>query len=431
MLAVGYFAGRKQDEEGYNLYNRKLPMLGYIASYAATFIGAGFFITGTAYAYRYGLGFVWYFLGMVFGIIVFGFFAKHLKEQTKDLGLHTMPNFFGWRFGALAAKILTFIILLLLAGDISIQLIAGGKLMQSLGALDYSISIGITVVVVATYLIFSGFRAVVWTDYVLISAIIVLTGILAIFSGKYFQPMSEQLSVLTVPFGTAIGFFLFGLFGPFSISTYFQRIFAAKSSKTAQVGTWLSSIGILLPGVGLVIIGITAKTLFPNIDPDVAFLSIVQMGGKTIAVVGALVLWAALMSTIDTLTFVGSQIFCKDLLGKSLSKKNISMGIIILLGFGLIISFVVPSVTAVAIIFLGAGMAVAPSVFFQWFMKTLKQYSVVASLISGLIALLLYVTIKGMDPGVVAVAFFVSTTVLLLTHFIGKLFHSRKNLESI
>ncbi|TRZ65075.1 MAG: hypothetical protein D4Q79_00040 [Spirochaetia bacterium] len=426
MLTVGYFAGRKQDDEGYNLYNRKLPMLGYLVSYAATFIGAGFFITGTAYAYRYGLGLAWFFLGMIFGIIIFGYFAKSLKEKTKDLGLHTLPDFFSWRFGVKAAKVLTFITLLLLAGDISIQLIGGGKLLQSLGVLDYSVSVGITVVVVAAYLIFSGFRAVIWTDYVLMSAIIILTGILAVFSGKYFQPTPEQLNLFTVPIGTTLGFFLFGLFGPFSISTYYQRVFAAESGETARKGTWLSSLAILLPGAGLFIIGMTAKNLFPNIDPDIAFLRIIQLGGQTIALVGALVLWAALMSTVDTLTFAGSQIFCKDLLGKPLSKKNVGVGIVILLGLGLIISFALPSVTAVALMFLGGGMAVAPSAFFQWFMKTLKQYSVITSLVTGIIALFLYAATKGISPNVVAVSFAVSTIVLLSVHFIGKLFSRQR-----
>jgi len=423
MLGVGWFAGRKQDDEGYNLYNRKLPILGYLVSYAATFIGAAFFITGTAYAYLYGLGLAWFFIGMIFGSVIFGYFAKHLREQTKDLRLHTLPDFFNWRFGPVAAKTLTIIALLLLAGDIAIQLIGGGKLLESLGIMNYSFSVAITTFVVAAYLIFSGFRAVIWTDYVLMSAIVILTSILAFFSGKYFNPSPEQLSLFSVPIGTTIGFFLFGVFEPFALSTYFQRVFAAKSEHAAKIGTWLGSLAILLPGIFLFIIGITAKNLFPNIDPDLAFLRIIQLGGRAIAIIGALVLWAALMSTVDTLTFAGSQIFNKDLLNKPLIRSNVGLGIIVLLGLGLIISFAVPSITSVAMIFLGGGMAIAPSAFFQWFIKSLKQYSVVASLISGIIALFIYVFIAGANPNVVAISFFTSTTVLLAVHFIGKLFN--------
>jgi SSS family solute:Na+ symporter len=425
MLVIGYFAGRKQDNDGYNLYGRKLSKWGYLVSYAATFVGAGFFITGTAYAYKYGLGLAWFFLGMIFGIIIFGFFAKYLKEKTKNLNLYTLPDYFKWRFGLKAAKILTIIALLLLAGDISIQLIAGGKLLQSLGVMNYSISIAITVIVVAIYLISSGFRAVVWTDYVLMASIIILTAILAVFSGKYFQPNSEQLNLFTVPMGTTIGFFLFGLFGPFSISSYYQRVFAARDPETARKGTWLSSLAIILPGIGLFIIGIAAKILFPEIDPDLAFLKIIQLGGKTIAILGALVLWAALMSTVDTLTFVGSQILNRDLLNKDLSRKNVGIGVVILLGFGVTIGFILPSVTSVALVFLGGGMVVAPSSFFQWFMKSLKQYSVVASLIGGSIILLAYSIFKGISPNNVAVAFAASTLILLSVHFVGKIFEKK------
>ena len=198
-------------------------------------------------------------------------------------------------------------------------------------------------------------------------------------------------------------------------------MFAAESGETARKGTWLSSLAIVLPGAGLFIIGMTAKQLFPALDPDLAFLRIIQLGGHTIALVGALVLWAALMSTVDTLTFAGSQILNKDLLGKPLSKRNVSFGIVILLGLGLVISSLLPSVTSVALIFLGGGMVIAPSAFFQWFMKSLKQYAVVASLVSGVVMLSLYVLMKGISPNLVAVSFFSSTLVLLAVHFVGKL----------
>lgn len=423
MLGIGWLAGRRQDDEGYNLYNRKLPVLGYIVSYAATFVGAGFFITGTAFAYLYGLGLAWFFIGIFFGSIVFGFFAKHLKKQTKDLGLHTLPDFFKWKFGLVAAKTLTIIALLLLAGDIALQLIGGGKLLASLGVMDYSFSVAITASVVAAYLIFSGFRAVIWTDYVLMSAIIILTGVLAFFSGKYFKPSPEQINFFSMPLGTMIGAFIFGLFEPFALSTYFQRVFAADSERSAKVGTWFGSLVIILPGLFLFIIGMTAKNLFPNIDPDLAFLKIIQLGGQGIALIGALILWSALMSTVDTLTFAGSQIFNKDLLNKPLIRSNVGFGVIVLLGFGLIISFILPSITSVSIIFLGGGMAIAPASFFQWFIKSLKQYSVVASLISGIVALFVYVFLVELSPNVVAISFLTSTLVLLGSHFIGKLFN--------
>lgn len=427
MLGIGWFAGKKQDEEGYNLYNRKLSTLGYLVSYGATFIGAGFFITGTAYAYRYGLGLGWYFLGMIVGVIVFGYFAKYIKEKTTGLNLYTLPDFFRWRFGERAAKLVTGIILFLLAGDISIQLIGGGKLLASLGVLSYPFAIGITVVVVGIYLICSGFRAVVWTDYVLMIAIIFLTGILAVFSGTYFQPTQQQLDPLSVPIGIIVGFLLFGLFGSFSGPHYYQRIFAAGSSGIAKWGTWLSSLAILIPGIGLFIIGTAAKSMFPDIDPDIVFFRMIQFGGENIALVGALVLWAALMSSVDTLTFVGSQIFNKDVLKRKLSKRNISFGIIIFLGFGICISFILPSITSIAFMIIAGGMVIAPAAFFQWFMKKISERAVVASLACGAISLIVYASLCGITPNIVGVSFGVSTITLLLIHCIERIIYRLKS----
>jgi solute:Na+ symporter, SSS family len=416
MLLVGYLAGRKQDQEGFNIYNRRLGKLGYMVSYAATFIGAGFFIAGTAYAYRFGIGLAWFFIGMVFGVIIFGYFAGWLKKLTAREPMYNLPDFFAWRFGSKAAQVLTIIVLVLLAGDISIQLIGGGKLLSSLGVLSYSQSVVLTAVVVSIYLVLSGFRAVVWTDYVLLSAIIVLTAVLAIFSAHNLQVTPEQQDLFSMPPGTIIGFFLYGLFGPFTMSTYYQRIFAAESPQTARTATWLSALTILIPGLGLFILGMHAKNLFPSIDPDSAFLRLIQLGGSTTSLAGALVLWAALMSTVDTLTFAGSQILNKDLLNKPLTRTNVGMGIVIVLALALIVAFVLPSLNSVFMIFLAGGMTIAPAGFFQWFVPGIRQSSVIASLVAGIALSALYVGCIGLSPNVAAVAFAGSTVFLFAFH---------------
>jgi len=417
-LIMGVWVGRKQNNEGYNLYNRAMRKRTFAVSYAATFIGAGFFITGTAYAYQFGLGLVWFFLGLLFGVIIFGFFSRWLKEQTKDNKLYTLPDVFRWRLGKGAARTVTVVTLVLLLGDIAIQLISGGKLLASLGIMPYAYSILLTTGVIAVYLLVSGFRAVVLTDYLLTGAMIVLTAIITGYSGKYFAPVAEQLNIFSVPLSITIGFFVFGLFGPFAIATYYQRIFAADTPTTAQRGTWLSSAPILLTGAGLLIIGIAAKKLFPSIDPDLAFLRIIQTGGPTIALVGALVLWSALMDTVDTLVFAGSQILIRDLGGYALTKRNVRIGIIVLLGLGVALSFALPSVTKVALLFLGASMTVAPSAFFLWCMKRLRGEVVVISIITGLLSLLSYTFSKGITPQGVGVSFFSALFTLLLGQLI-------------
>ncbi len=107
-LILGVWVGRNQNDEGYNLYNRAMKKRTFAVSYAATFIGAGFFITGTAYAYQFGMGLLWFFVGLIFGVIIFGFFSRWLKEQTQTLKLYTLPDVFRWRVGKKAARIVNF-----------------------------------------------------------------------------------------------------------------------------------------------------------------------------------------------------------------------------------------------------------------------------------------------------------------------------------
>ncbi len=168
------------------------------------------------------------------------------------------------------------------------------------------------------------------------------------------------------------------------------------------------------------------KKLFPDIDPDTAFLKTIQRGGKALSIVGALVLWAALLSTIDTVTFAASQILNRDILNKPLKRRNMGFAIVSLMSIGLLISFIFPSVIDASILFLGGGMVIAPILFFHWFMPKLDSYSIISALSVGMVSLIVYVVFKGPNPTVVGIAFATTTLILLVTHFSRKFFKTVK-----
>ncbi len=414
MLLVGLYSGKSADEEGYQIYNRSLPRLGFVVSYVATFVGAGFFIVGTAYAYRFGNGMLWYAGGLVFGIVIFAFFSKWLKNWQPDKPVYNLPDFFHLRFGQGAGKLTAFISVVLLTGDLAIQLISGGKILQMLDVSPYAVSVTITVIVISCYLLAGGFRAVVWTDYVLAILICIITILISILS---FQVRGTTPLVFEeLPPGNILGFFLFGIFGPFSISTYYQRIFAAKDEKTAKTGTFVSGAVLLGLLLLLVTIGWAAKALLPAIDPDVAFISLLNHFGGWVFTLGALALWAALISTADTLTFAAGQIFVQNILGKPLTRRMTQVSIVVIMILAAVISFLLPSIVSVGMLFLGGGMILAPVGFFQWFLK-LSQMSVVIALSAGVLSLVGYVAVEPIGPNVVVVTFGVTTIVLLVSHF--------------
>lgn len=427
MLLIGACSGRSSDEEGYQIYNRALPRTGFIVSYVATFVGAGFFIMGTAYAYRFGNGMLWYAAGLVFGIGIFAFFSRWLKTWQQDKAVYNLPDFFHLRFGEIAGKLSALIAAILLTGDLSIQLISGGKILQMLEVSSYGISVSITVVVITCYLLAGGFRAVVWTDYVLATLICVIT---VLISGLSLQVPQDVPSVFdNMPAGNIIGFFLFGIFGPFSISTYYQRVFASKDERTARIGTFISGAILLALLLLLVTIGWAAKRLLPDIDPDVAFVSLLNHFGGLAFTVGALALWAALLSTADTLAFAAGQILVQNILGKRLTRRMTQASIVLIMIFAAVISFLLPSIVSVGMLFLGGGMILAPIGFLQWFMK-LSQLTVVLALSAGVLSLAVYVALRPIGPTVIVLTFGVTSVVLIASHLSQKIIGRSRHASS-
>ncbi|MCF7901721.1 hypothetical protein K9L67_05870 [Candidatus Woesearchaeota archaeon] len=412
MLIVGYFAGRKKDsEEDFQIYGRKLSKLGFITSYVATFIGAGFFIVGSAYAYEFGTGVLWWAAGLLLGVFVFGFFSFWLRNYSDKKDFYNLPDFIRHKFGDGAAKAVAIISLFALVGDLTIQLVSGGKILDVLGIAPYNVAVLITVFVIAIYLLSSGFRAVIWTDFILAILIAILTFTLSYISVGTLA--STGIDFDYVPIGTILGFFIFGVFAPFSLTPYFQRIFASKDANTAKHSTWMSGLILFALVILLVGIGYAAKFYFPNIDSDLAFVSLLSNFGGLVLGIGALLIWMSLMSSADTYTFAGAQIATKDIFGRTINRANIRWGIVIVLVFAVILSFLIPSLVQVSLLFAACSMILGPITFFQWFMR-FGQKTVVSATIIGVIVLIVYSIFVGIIPTLVAVTFIVSSLAILI-----------------
>ena len=420
MLAVGIFSGRSSDEEGFQIYNRSLPRAGFVVSYVATFVGAGFFVMGTAYAYRFGHGMLWYAAGLVLGIVIFASFSRWLKEWQQDSNCYNLPDFFRIRFGSLSGKASAALTVTLLVGDLAIQLISGGKILEILGISSYPTAICITVTVISVYLLAGGFRAVVWTDFVLATLICGVTVFISIISFKSHQ--SVDLSFDRMPVSNIIGFFLFGIFGPFSISTYYQRVFASKDRETAISGTLISGAILFFLLILIVRVGFGAKASLPGIDPDIAFVSLLEHSGGWFFTGGALALWAALMSTADTLSFAAGQILVQNIFGRKLTRRSTQISIIIIMLLGALTSFALPSIVSVGMLFLGGGMILAPIGFFQWILN-IQEFDVSAAILAGLCSIIIFLAISPISPTIVVVTFGATTITLLSSYCLSRLKH--------
>jgi len=75
LLGISYIISRKQGREDFLIASRNRGGWQILLSKFAAAIGAGYFITYTGFAYEYGLGVFAMLLGLLFGYLLFGYWA--------------------------------------------------------------------------------------------------------------------------------------------------------------------------------------------------------------------------------------------------------------------------------------------------------------------------------------------------------------------
>jgi solute:Na+ symporter, SSS family len=426
VLSIGLLAGRKQDAEGYNVYNRRLSLPNYIVSFSAGQLGAGLFIVGTAYVYSYGLALLWLVVGAIVGYIVFGIYSHWLKNKTTELGAYTMADYVRARFGSSAAKLVAWVVVILYAMDIAIQFVGGAKLLSQLGVLSFTGAVLLTGCVVAIYLLYSGYRAVVWTDYILFGTVLALTTFLALHARHTFTFSTETLWFSKSVMWEALGFFAYGLFISFASPINYQRIYAGGSTKVIRWGTAIGSILLIMPATAILLMGLAARHAFPGLQPDTVFVHIIQSSGAALQLFGMIVLWAGLMCQIDTVVFVGGQALSRDIFRSSMTKGAVRVSIIAMLVMGAIICFAFPSITKLTFVYMAGFTMLAPIMLVQWWTNAITNRVATTSIVCGLIGIFTWIALREASAEVILAGFFAAVAGLVVSLIISKFYKSLK-----
>jgi SSS family solute:Na+ symporter len=341
----------------------------------------------------------------------------------------------------LAASIL---IVIAWVGVVAGQIVAAGKVLSILGMGSGALWMVIFTIVFVAYTVIGGQLSVIRTD--LFQAIIIYTGIfvaLGLFLPQvggldglrlslpqsYFSlPVSSQfdwkalLSLLILVGATYV-------VGP----DMYTRLFCARDEKTAQRATFLSAFSFIPLAVAIVLIGMGARVLYPNISPEQAFPQVISgafspwLGGLILA---ALV--AALMSSADTCLLSQSVILTQDIVKRfvpSLSEHNTilltRLNIIILgllaLGLAMVLKGVISSLLFAYTIFTCGLVVPVIAGFYRDKLKVTPQGALAALIGGGIVGLLgkipgLDVPLKG-DLGLIG--FGVSAILLFGVSYLG------------
>lgn len=331
ILFVGLYMSKSvKNMDDFSTGNRSYGSIFVFATLSASFIGGGF-TTGLAEKV--------FTMGLVYVIALWGFSLKELLVATVIVPRMTpfknaisVGDIMGTLYGN-KARILTGVAsALACAGVAGAQFAAFGYILQVLTGIPAIYGIPFAALVVVSYSSLGGMKSVVANDMIHFCVLIVALPTVLYLGVQHAGGVSHiietvpetHLSALgSVSAVTVLGLFLNFFFGETLFPPYVQRLLIGKTFKATAKGTFWSGM-LSIPFFLLVgFIGLTALTINPNIDPNLALPylinNVMPVGLKGLAIAGMM---AVVMSSADAFLNAAAVGFTHDVckpLKKSLS----------------------------------------------------------------------------------------------------------------
>jgi SSS family solute:Na+ symporter len=284
--------------------DRRAPFLFVAGSLFATTIGGSSTIGMAGLGYKQGLVGAWWLLVGAIGLFFLGLF---LAEKVRGYSLYTLPEILEVQYGPEAKFFASGLIVIAWTGIIAGQIVAAGKILETILRAPPSLLMIITAFVFILYTLLGGQHSVVRTDS--IQSLIIIIAIL-VSIGDYFSfPVSQHFTWKSL----ATYLFLVGstyLVGP----DIYSRLFCARNEKIAKGATITVALTLIPFAFIITLIGMSARILFPEISPEASFPTMINylfpigLNGLVIAA-----LLSAMMSSADTCLLTTSTILSVDI----------------------------------------------------------------------------------------------------------------------
>lgn len=254
MLAIGfYFLKRNKDADDYYVGGRKMGSLHVGLSVVATDVGGGFSIGLGGLGFLIGIAGSWMlFTGLIGAWLSAIFLIPKLNKMENFKELFTFPQIFESLYNSKVALIAGIISGIGYLGFTSSQILAGAKLASaSFVDLDMNVALIIMGVIVVVYTVLGGIKAVIYTDTVQWSILMIgLIGVgipLSYYAVGGWEVISETIpaeffSFSNVTWQTLVNWAVTILPIWFVGMTLYQRIYSCKDEKTAKKAWFIAGI---------------------------------------------------------------------------------------------------------------------------------------------------------------------------------------------
>ena len=330
MLIIGASAYAKREtssNDGFFVANRSGSTLLIAGSLCATFIGASVVIGMTGRGYTMGLAGAWWLLVGAIGLFVLGlFFARRVRKAR----LYTLPELVEQQYGGAAGLAASILIVIAWVAIVAAQILAVDAILGIVLPFDISgwVLMAIVTSIFIIYTILGGQYSIIRTDFVqfgiLVVGIILALGLVLNDAGGFGELRNSlDTEYFSFPLNVSFGWYELVTLLILTGATYvvgpdmYSRLFCARDGNVARSSALLAGIIAIPIAFMIILIGMSAKVLFPDISPEQAFPVVIENvlpAGVSGLVIAALL--AAIMSSADTVLLTTSAIFSQDILGK-------------------------------------------------------------------------------------------------------------------
>ena len=231
VITIGIISSRKETEEDFMIAERKVKGVQLAATMTAGFFDSAVLALYVGYLYQYGFSAIWLFVGIIGGFIMLRRFAGRIKRKADELKVYSMPEYFYKVLGKRNGLVFTIFLVIQFIIFLIINFIVAGKVLSAIFPVSYALSVIIGGIIVLTYLLMAGFKAVIRTDFfqLIITFVMVLTVGIFLF-GKTHIPASD-INLLGLGAGNLIGFLILGIMSTLVAPDLWQRMFASRDKK--------------------------------------------------------------------------------------------------------------------------------------------------------------------------------------------------------
>ncbi|EHM27572.1 sodium:solute symporter [Streptomyces anulatus] len=306
MLAMGWWGMRRaKSKSEFLVAGRRLGPGMYSGTMAAIVLGGASTIGGVGLGYQYGLSGAWMVFTIGLGLLALSVFFSARIARLKVYTVSEMLDLrYGGRAGIISGVVMWAYTLMLAVTST----IAYATIFDVLFDVDRTVAIVLGGAIVVAYSTLGGMWSITLTDMVqfvvkTIGVLLLLLPIAVVKAGGFSEMKAQLPTEYFDPLGiggeTIFTYVLIYTFGMLIGQDIWQRVFTARSDRTARWGGTVAGTYCLVYAIAGAVIGTAAKVMYPNLpSADAAFATIVKdelpVGVRGLVLAAAL---AAVMST--------------------------------------------------------------------------------------------------------------------------------------